>query len=252
MDLDITNTSDLADDATVANAPLRLEARNLNRKISQTASIQDISLALSGGDILGLLGLNGAGKSTTLSMLCGVLVPDSGSVCINGYSMEDQPLQARQHIGYLPDQPPLYRDMRVKEYLKLTGQIRGLSAKTLKVRIETVTEQCDLGDVQTKLIGTLSKGFQQRVGLAQALIHEPAVVLLDEPSNGLDPQQMDSMRTLIKEVGRTQAVIFSTHLLSEARATCNRVAIIHEGKLVADRPVDGTDIELIFHGATTC
>jgi ABC-2 type transport system ATP-binding protein len=154
-------------------------------------------------------------------------------------------------MGYLPDQPPLYDDMRVCEYLLLTGRIRGLSGQRLKTRQAQVTEQCALGDVQRRIIGTLSKGYRQRVGLAQALIHEPAVVLLDEPANGLDPQQMTGMRTLIRDIGKQQAILFSTHLLSEATATCNRVAIIHAGKLVADRPATGDDLHQLFQGATS-
>lgn len=233
-----------------SSTPL-LTASALSRRLSSDAAVTDISLTLDRGDVVGLLGLNGAGKSTTLRLLCGVLVPDQGSVTINGFSMADSPLQARQQVGYLPDEPPLYNDMRVHEYLTLAGRIRGLRGNALVQRRETVTEQCLLQSVDKKLIGTLSKGFRQRVGLAQALIHEPAVLLLDEPSNGLDPQQLDSMRKLIIGTGSSSAVILSTHLLSEARATCNRVAIIHAGRLVADRPAEGTDLELVFHGATT-
>jgi len=228
-----------------------LEARDLGRRLSRDAAVSGISLTLNCGDVVGLLGLNGAGKSTTLRMLCGVLVPDEGSVTVNGFSMSDSPLQARQHIGYLPDEPPLYNDMRVKEYLRFAGRIRGLRGHRLNERQQTVTEQCLLQDVDSKLIGTLSKGFRQRVGLAQAMIHQPAVLLLDEPSNGLDPQQLDSMRKLIMEFGRSAAVILSTHLLAEAQAICNRVVIIHAGELVADCPATGADLELIFHGATT-
>lgn len=227
-----------------------LSAVALTRKLSVTASVDDISISIGRGDIVGLLGLNGAGKTTTLRMLCGVLVPDHGSVHINGYSLADNPLEARRHIGYLPDQPPLFDDLRVAEYLTFCGRIRGMKGKPLLSRHDSVVEQCALGTVRNKLIGNLSKGFRQRVGLAQALIHEPAVVLLDEPSNGLDPQQLSSMREVIKEVGNSSAVILSTHLLAEAQACCNRVAIIHAGRLVADQSSVGTDLEPIFHGAT--
>ena len=240
-----------ANESSSISAQILLEAHQLTRALSETASVQDLSLQLCRGDVLGLLGLNGAGKSSTLRMLCGALIPDSGTVTINGYSMSDTPLSARAQVGYLPDQSPLYNDMRVCEFLTLSGRIRELKGQRLSNRLTQVTEQCALGDVSRKLIGTLSKGYRQRVGLAQALIHEPAVVLLDEPSNGLDPQQMESMRHLIKEVGQTQTVLFSTHLLSEAKATCNRIAIIHDGKLVADRPANGDDLEILFHGATT-
>ncbi|NND89781.1 MAG: ATP-binding cassette domain-containing protein [Granulosicoccus sp.] len=232
------------------NAPL-LEAQGLTLHRGDGVGVYDISLSLRRGDILGLLGLNGAGKSTTLRILSGLLVPDEGSVRIDGFSMEDTPLQARAHIGYLPDQPPLYDDMRVAEYLRLAGRVRGLSGDRLIERQARVTEQCALGDVQRKIIGTLSKGFRQRVGLAQAIIHQPSVVLLDEPASGLDPQQMDSMRQLIRDTGKEQALIFSTHLLAEVTATCNRVAIIHAGRLVADRPCGGDDLEQLFRRTTT-
>lgn len=199
---------------------------------------------------MGLLGLNGAGKSTTLRMLSGVLAPDEGSVTIMGHSLSDSPLQARRNLGFLPDQPPVYHDLRVHEYLRLAGRIRGLTGRRLGERQYIVTEQCMLTAVNKNLIGTLSKGYRQRLGLAQALIHEPALLLLDEPSNGLDPQQLESMRNLIIETGKSTAIILSTHLLSEAQSICNRVAIIHDGKLVADRPANGCDLEQIFHGAT--
>jgi ABC-2 type transport system ATP-binding protein len=246
-------TSDTSDAPAVSDTSEKdalLQAIDLSVRLGCDAGVHQLSLTLKRGDILGLLGLNGAGKSTTLRMLCGLLVPDEGTVTVNGCSMADMPLQARAHIGYLPDQPPLYDDMRVCEYLSLSGRIRGLRASTLATRQAAVTELCALGDVQRKLIGTLSKGYRQRVGLAQALIHEPAVVLLDEPANGLDPKQMESMRALIEEIGRRQAIVFSTHLLSEVTATCNRVAIIHQGRLVTDRPVGNDDLDQIFRGAT--
>lgn len=223
-----------------------LNAANLCRSLGATAAVDDVSIHLQRGDVLGLLGLNGAGKSTTLRMLCGMLVPDSGTVSIAGYAMAEQPLKARARIGFLPDQPPLYNDMRVHEYLRLCGQIRGLKGALLARNQAFITEQCALEEVNTKLIGNLSKGFRQRVGLAQAMIHEPDVLLLDEPSNGLDPQQLDTMRTLIRAYAKNHAVVFSTHLLAEAQAICNRVAIIHKGKLVADTTTDGANLEELF------
>lgn len=210
-----------------------------------------ITLSLARGDVLGLLGLNGAGKSTTLKMLCGMLVPDGGSVTIDGHSLQEQPLEARRRIGFLPDQPPVYDDMRVHEYLRLCGQIRGLRGSVLRERQDEVIDQCSLKKVSGKLIATLSKGYRQRVGLAQAIIHKPTVLLLDEPGNGLDPQQLEAMRELIRDYACDQAVVFSTHLLSEAQSTCNRVAVIHEGKLVADVLADGEDLDALFHSATS-
>lgn len=242
----------LASNAAPADIPdLLLEAKSLTLRHGNGAGVEGISFELRRGDIVGLLGLNGAGKSTTLRLLCGALMPDAGSVSINGFSMTDNPLQARAHIGYLPDQPPLYDDMRVSEYLTLTGRIRGLDRQTTLRRRSRVIEQCALGDVQGRIIGTLSKGYRQRIGLAQALIHEPAVVLLDEPANGLDPQQMEGMRNLIREVGESQAIIFSTHQLAEVSATCSRVAIIHGGKLVANRPEIDSGLEALFLEAIT-
>lgn len=219
--------------------------------MGDTQAVSDISLSLHKGDILGLLGLNGAGKSTTLKMLCGILVPDAGRVTINQHCLTEAPLQARAHIGYLPDQPPLYDDMRVKEYLRLCGKIQGLAGSTLSERQTQVLKQCALSSVENKMIGSLSKGYRQRVGLAQAIIHRPAVLLLDEPGNGLDPQQLESMRELIRDYARDHAVVFSTHLLAEAQATCNRVAIIHHGELVCDIDAEGTDLESLFHRTIT-
>lgn len=226
-----------------------LQAASLNKRLSANAAVCNISLDLQRGEVLGLLGLNGAGKTTTLRMLSGVLIPDSGTVSVDGFSLSEQPLQARSRLGYLPDQPPLYDDLRVHEYLALAGKIRGLQGRQLKERQATVTEQCMLEPVIGKHIGALSKGYKQRVGLAQALIHEPALLLLDEPSNGLDPQQLEGMRTLIADIAATSAVILSTHLLSEAQAICNRVAIIHDGRLVTDQTSTGEDLEHIFQGA---
>jgi len=170
-------------------------------------------------------------------------------VRINGFSLADEPLLARSHLGYLPDVPPLYDDLRVSEYLLFAGEVRALRGNALEKRLHIVTEQCMLGSVQRQLIGSLSKGFRQRVGLAQAIIHEPALLLLDEPNNGLDPQQLDSMRDLLKEISKTSAILLSTHLLAEAQSLCNRVAVMHQGKLVADRPATGADLADIFHGA---
>jgi len=236
-------------DVATTDSDRSLQANGLHRVLGNDIAVSDVSLSLSRGDVLGLLGLNGAGKSTTLKMLCGMLVPDKGTVIVNGYSMNEQPLKARAQIGFLPDQPPLYNDMRVSEYLTLCGQIRGLTGSTLASQLLSTIERCSLGEVRQKLIATLSKGYRQRVGIAQAIIHQPEVVLLDEPSNGLDPQQLEGMRELIRRYAEDHAVVFSTHLLAEAQACCNRVAIIHEGKLTVDTPVAGADLDTLFHGA---
>lgn len=227
-----------------------LQATSLTRGNDNRSLVSNVSLTLKRGEVLGLLGLNGAGKSTTLKMLCGILVPDQGHVVVNGYSLAESPLAARAQIGFLPDQPPLYDAMRVVEYLELCGQIRGLKGQRLRQRKTGVIEQCLLGEVQRTLIGKLSKGFRQRVGLAQAIIHEPCVILLDEPGNGLDPQQQDNMRALIRSLGEQQAVVFSTHLLAEAKTTCNRIALMHEGVLVADDLAPDDDLEARFRSTT--
>ena len=215
-----------------------LQASALTRMVNTTAVVDNVSLSLQRGDILGLLGLNGAGKSTTLKMLAGVLTPDAGQISIAGHSLLDDPMAAKQQIGFLPDQPPVYPDMSVAAFLKLSAQLRRVPSNNIKEQMNTIMERCELSSVAKKRIGKLSKGYQQRVGLAQALIHKPAVALLDEPSNGLDPQQMQSMRTLITEVAENSCVIFSTHLLSEVTAICNRIAVMHDGKLVHNQRAD--------------
>jgi len=210
-----------------------LQAKTLSRRISPSAEVAEVSLRLRKGDVLGLLGLNGAGKSTTLKMLAGLLVPDSGSIAINGFSLSEHPLEARAALGYLPDTPPLYPDMRVSAYLKLAAELRRVPRRRVRGAIDRALEVCDLGDVSKHRIAALSKGFRQRVGLAQAIIHRPKLILLDEPSSGLDPHQMQSMRALIKTLGEDAAVIFSTHLLPEAVAVCNHIAVMHHGRIVA-------------------
>jgi len=229
-------------DTSSAN-PL-LEATQLTRRLSADAGIHDLSITLHRGDVLGLLGLNGAGKSTTLKMLAGTLVPDSGHISVSGFSMAEAPLQARQCIGFLPDTPPLYNDMRVADYLQLCAKLRRVSNKAIAEKLTAVLEFCDLHSVARQRIAHLSKGFKQRVGLAQALIHKPDVLLLDEPSNGLDPNQMQGMRAIIKQASEEQAVILSTHLLNEAKSVCNRIAVVHHGRLIHEANVSGNESQL--------
>jgi len=226
------------------SADTLLEATELKRRLSANSAIHGISINLQRGDILGLLGLNGAGKSTTLKMLAGTLVPDSGRVSISGFSMAENPHQARQRIGFLPDTPPLYNDMRVSDYLRFCAKLRRVGKPSITEKLEAVLTRCDLHSVARQRIAQLSKGFRQRVGLAQALIHEPDVLLLDEPSNGLDPNQMHGMRNIISQSGEKQAVIFSTHLLNEAKAVCNRIAVVHQGRLIHEAEVTGNDAQL--------
>jgi len=214
-----------------------LQASNLTRQFGKVAAVDKLSLALHRGDILGLLGLNGAGKSTTLSMFSGVLAPSSGFVKVANKDIEQYPVEAKSHIGYLPDTPPLYPDLRVREYLSYCAQLHGIGKAKLKEAIERSLNQCLLEEVSHQMIGNLSKGFRQRVGLAQAIIHQPDLLILDEPSSGLDPLQRIQIRELIKSLSQDSAIILSSHILSEVTSVCQRVAVIHQGKLIHEQPL---------------
>lgn len=221
------------------SAPL-LHAERLQRRFDQQLAVHDISLTLKQGEVLGLLGLNGAGKSTTLSMLSGILAPSKGWVKINNLDIAQYPNEAKSQLGYLPDNPPLYPELRVYEYLNYAAALRGINKNHIPAAVDRAIELCDLGDVRTRIIGNLSKGFRQRTGLAQALIHRPALLILDEPSSGLDPMQMIQMRELIRELSADCGVIISSHILPEVTAICNRVAIIHQGRLVHEEQLRDT------------
>ncbi len=184
------------------------------------------------------MGPNGAGKTTTMKILTSFLAPTAGRAEVAGHDVYDDSLEARRHIGYLPEDTPLYKEMTVLEYLDFIADVRGLPRGGRRARLHQVVEQCGIGDRLGNLIGELSKGFRQRVGLAQAILHEPSVLILDEPTSGLDPNQIAEIREVIKEIGRQKTVIFSTHILSEVQATCSRVIIISGGKLVADGTPD--------------
>jgi ABC-2 type transport system ATP-binding protein len=216
----------------MGNHPSLLQAEGLARNYDRHTAVQDYHLTLEKGEILGLLGPNGAGKSTTLRMLSGTLAPSQGRISIKGIDLLEQPRKAKRELGYLPDQPPLYHDLTVEEYLHYCAGLRGMKKSDLPGAIERVTETCALGDVRRRLIGQLSMGFQQRVGIAQAIIHEPDLVILDEPTTGLDPIQINAIRDLIRKLAEDHAVILSTHILSEVEAVCNRVQIINEGRIV--------------------
>jgi len=209
-----------------------LQATHLTRKFADAAAVQDVSLTLRPGQVLGLLGLNGAGKSSTLSMLAGVLAPDAGEIHIQGQSLLGDPVAAKRNIGYLPEVAPLYPDMSVRHYLHYAAKLRRVRAEVRQQRIDTLLEQLELTTVAQRRIGRLSKGFRQRVGIAQALIHDPALIILDEPSSGLDPAQMLDMRDLIRRLGQSHGVIFSSHMLSEVNEVCTHVAILHHGRIV--------------------
>ena len=204
----------------------------LSRRYGETQAVDAIGFTLERGQILGFLGLNGAGKSTTMRMLAGVLAPDTGRIAIGGIDLLDQPRQAKRVIGYLPEQPPLYRELTVDEQLRYSARLHGLGGVTSQRAMAWVKERCGLRDVGQRLTGNLSKGYRQRVGIAQALLHDPPVLILDEPTVGLDPIQTREIRALICELGQERGIILSTHLLSEVQATCSHVQIIRAGQLV--------------------
>ena len=209
-----------------------VHVEHLTRYYSLTRAVSDVSFDLAKGDVLGFLGPNGAGKSSTMQMITGNLAPNAGQICIAGIDLLDQPKRAKQAIGYLPEQPPVYRELTVDEYLLYCARLNRIPRGKTGAAIATAKDRCGLTDVGRRLIGNLSKGYQQRVGIAQAIIHTPAVVILDEPTVGLDPIQIRQIRALIRELGKDHGIILSTHILPEIQATCNRVQIIHRGKLV--------------------
>ncbi|MFA6971444.1 MAG: ABC transporter ATP-binding protein [Gallionella sp.] len=219
---------------TLSNATpqITLCAQNLTRRFGSQLVIHDVTLELKRGEVLGLLGHNGAGKSTTLQMLTGCLLPNSGEIEICGINLRQQPTLAKAHIGYLPETPPLYRELCVDDYLTFAARLRGMKSCDITEALTQTRLRCGLESVRKKTISTLSKGYQQRVGIAQAIIHRPAVIVLDEPTVGLDPTQIRDIRTLIRELGDTSSVILSTHLLNEVESVCDRVEIMQQGRLI--------------------
>ena len=209
-----------------------IKATGINRYYGNSHVVKDLEFELHSGDILGFLGPNGAGKSTTMQMISGSLAPDAGQIEINGIDLIEKPTLAKQQLGYLPEQPPLYKELTVDEYLNYAARLRGIKKEHIKAAIEKAKQRCGLTMVANKLINNLSKGYQQRVGIAQAIIHTPAVIILDEPTVGLDPIQIKEIRQLIIELGQDHGVILSTHILPEVLAVCNRVQIIQQGELV--------------------
>ena len=236
-----------------------VEVDNLTKYYGDFPAIENISFTVNRGEILGFLGPNGAGKTTAMRVLTGFMPPTSGSVRIAGFDVVDNSLEVRRHIGYLPETVPLYTEMSVEDYLDFMGRIRGMSKQWRKRRISDVIGMCRLEEYQSSLIGKLSKGFRQRVGIAQAVLHEPEVLIMDEPTIGIDPIQVVETRNLIKSFGGDHTVILSTHILPEVSMVCERVIIIHEGQVVAiDRPdnlserLRGTErIEVDIRGPVT-
>ena len=210
-----------------------IQVSHLTKYYGDSSAVTDLSFEIGEGHVYGFLGPNGAGKSTTMNIMTGCLSPTEGTVRIGDYDILEQPEQAKRLIGYLPELPPLYPNETPQEYLSFVGEAKGLKGKKLRESIDRVVERTGIEDVRDQLIGTLSKGYRQRVGIAQALIGDPAVIILDEPTVGLDPIQIIEIRDLIRELGRSHTVILSSHILSEVQAVCDQVLIISEGKLAA-------------------
>ncbi len=217
-----------------------IEAQGLTRRYGEFTAVEGISFSVPGGEILGMLGPNGAGKTTTIRMITGFLPPSSGRVRVNGHDLFTEPSKARREIGYLPETVALYGEMRVHEYLAYRARLEGMSRAEARAAIPETVERCLLEDVEHQIVGTLSKGYRQRVGLAAAILHSPGVLVLDEPTVGLDPKQIIAIRELIRELGRKRTLLISTHILPEVEQLCNRVVIIDRGRLVAE----GTPQEL--------
>jgi ABC-2 type transport system ATP-binding protein len=219
------------------NDGFMIEVENLTKRYAGHTAVSGISFTVNRGEIVGLLGPNGAGKSTTMRVLSCFLPATSGTVRVAGLDVFHDSTEVRRRIGYMPENNPLHLEMRVREYLKFRARLKGLGVKRSRERVDTVMQQCSLTDVSKRIIGQLSKGYRQRVGLADALVHEPELIILDEPTIGLDPNQIRSVRTLIKSLAGAHTVLISTHILPEAEMTCNRMLIMFEGKiLAADTP----------------
>ena len=229
------------------DAKILISVERLCRYYGHHLAVEDISFELAQGEVLGFLGPNGAGKSTTMQMITGNLAPSAGRILINGIDILDAPKRAKAEIGYLPEQPPVYRDLTVDEYLYYCAKLHRVSKDQRSQVIARAKDRCGLAAVSKRLIANLSKGFQQRVGIAQAILHSPAVVILDEPTVGLDPNQIRDIRALIRELGESHGIILSTHILPEVQATCTRVQIIHQGRLVFSESMQELERRLTSH-----
>src|SRR5437016_5246251 len=214
-----------------------IRVEGLTKRYARTVAVDNISFEVEKGQIVGFLGPNGAGKTTTMRVLTCFLPPTEGTANVAGYDVLEHPEEVKKRIGYLPEMPPLYPEMEVSEYLRFVGQLKGISASDIARRVDEVTERCAIGDVRYKLIAKLSKGYRQRVGLAQAIIHNPDVLILDEPTSGLDPKQIIEIRELLRALAGEHTIILSTHILSEVENSCERVIIISQGVVVAQDSV---------------
>ena len=214
-----------------------LKAESLKKTFGARLAVDNVSFDVKPGEVLGFLGPNGAGKSTTMRMMTGFIAPTSGHAFVNGLDVALHPIEARRQFGYLPENAPLYQEMTVADFLDFCAEMHGLTATERKEAVEKALELCQLQNVRRQVIGTLSKGYSHRACFAQALVHNPPALLLDEPTDGLDPNQKFEMRRMIKEMGRDKAILISTHLLDEVEDVCTRVVVINKGKLVLDKPI---------------
>jgi ABC-2 type transport system ATP-binding protein len=215
-----------------------IEVSALSKNYGELRALDKVSFSVEKGQIFGFLGANGAGKSTTMDIICGCIGADNGSAKIAGYDITEQPLEAKRRLGYLPDVAPLHDDMIVEEFIEYAGQLRKIPTNALKSRVDSTIEKLALGDVRKRLIGNLSKGYRQRVGLAQALVHDPEVLILDEPTEGLDPTQIIEIRKLIRSLAGQHTILLSSHILSEVQNTCDKIIIINKGKIVTQGTYD--------------
>jgi ABC-2 type transport system ATP-binding protein len=232
-----------------------IEVVNVVKRYHQLVAVSDISFRVEKGEVLGFLGPNGAGKSTTMRILTGFIPATSGKVTVAGFDVFERPLEVKRRIGYLPEVPPVYEDLDAVNYLLFVGRLKGLVGKKLRQEVDRVVETCGVKEVRTRRIGNLSKGYRQRIGLAQALLNDPDVLILDEPTIGLDPNQIAEIRSLIKRLSEMHTVILSTHILPEVVQICKRVLIIHRGRIVANDSLDRLtseqkSLEQTFHELT--
>lgn len=228
-----------------------VEIKQLRKTFGPIVAVDNVSFTVNQGEVLGFLGPNGAGKSTTMKMITGFLTPTSGTVRVNGYDIQEHPLEAKRGIGYLPEGAPAYLDMTPLSFLSFVAQIRGFAGTDLRRRVEETIKTVNLESVIDQSIETLSKGFKRRVGLAQAILHDPSVLILDEPTDGLDPNQKHEVRSLIKAMAREKAIILSTHILEEVHAVCTRAMIIANGKVITDGSPSDLEAKSPHHNAVT-
>ena len=239
----------------IRDTTLAIVARGLCRHFGPRVAVKDIDLELGHGEVLGFLGPNGAGKSTVMRMLTGNLAPSAGTIEIGGIDLIARPEEAKNRLGYLPEMAPLYRELTVTEYLRFAARLHRVDSSKIPFALDRATKRCGLDDNGNRLIGSLSKGYRQRVGIAQAIIHDPEVIILDEPTAGLDPNQVREIRTLIRELGTDRSVIVSTHILPEVESVCDRVQIINEGRTVFTGHIamlkqQGISVEEVFVRST--